>query len=156
MKKLAVLALFVGVALQAQAKELEGSISCTSLENSSDINVTVEARLVLFVKQNEATMWDPIVTASAGDEAKSTGRAPYLEADEKYVPRKYKKHTRFNFSNLVDTKTFGKFYPMDQCKLSFLMPNNGLSRESFTAPMIINCDQGGGTISLECEVTPRD
>ena len=156
MKKIALLSLVLGFAFQAQAREAEGSIDCVSLKSAMDVKITVKADNMLLSGPNEGTIWKVIVTATESDNPVETGRIDYLSADKSYKPRKYKNHMRFDLSKLTDTKSFGRFLPMDTCTLNFLVPEDGLSKKSFTAPMIINCDQNGGTISLKCDVTKKD
>lgn len=156
MKNIIVLVLAVGFAFQAQAARNEGSISCVSMKNAMSATMTLTAREALFSKQNEASLWDVVATISDDSDETTTGRIDNINADENYTPRKYKNHSRFNLSKLTDTKTFGRFTPIDYCTLNLLVPNDGLSKSSFIAPVVISCDQNGGTISLKCTVTPRD
>lgn len=114
---------------------------------------TLTAREIVISKQNEGTMWDLVVTASEtkGEETQ-TGRSQYLSADADYSPRKYKGYSRFDMSKAVDVSNFGIYAPLDQCRLNVLVPNNINQLESAELPVVINCDQTGGTFTLSCTI----
>jgi len=150
MKLIAALALTLASS-HAFAKS-EGSLQCTSLRNSSGVYVTVKVGKAVFVGQNEAAISNITVTVSGGG-AEAQGKARSLRADDDYAPKKYKDHSRFSLSKLTDVKTKKRFVPIDQCAFHWLVPNNGLRKASFYSPMVVNCDQSGGTITLKCDVT---
>ncbi|RYZ71708.1 MAG: hypothetical protein EOP09_04265 [Proteobacteria bacterium] len=80
----------------------------------------------------------------------TTGRSAELDRDEKYVPRKYVNHDRYNLENLTETEKFGKFYPADTCNLELLIPKDIRTVVREGAPLLIHCDQSGGAITLKC------
>ncbi|MBC7372178.1 MAG: hypothetical protein H7326_11465 [Bdellovibrionaceae bacterium] len=79
-----------------------------------------------------------------------TGRAAELDPDEKYAPRKYANHNRFNLDALTETKNFAKFYPADSCRLELLVPQDVQKAVTDGAPLLIHCDQSGGVVNLKC------
>lgn len=148
---------------QAFAASESVSISCAgdSTESGSEslkyqpMTLTLSASTLYFGKGSEATMHG-VVVAYANDEAVEMGRAKYLESDEKYKPRKYKNHVRFDMSKLTETEEFDQYMPGDTCVLNVLVPKNAMSVKSFKAPVIVNCDQSGGTMTLDCETKEND
>ncbi len=167
MRKFGILVLALGFAVQGFGREeegLEGSLSCSSKRNYFG-EVSLTARLIALPKANEGTMWEPVARVKENDAQETeVGKKDYLGADENYNPTRYKDHSRFDLSKMTDTKSFGSFHPSDSCRLQVLVPNKvfakapkkGTKKVSFTAPVVIGCDQGGGTIRLDCEVTPRE
>lgn len=142
------------------ADPAQGAIDCVSRDSASfpGVEFTLKARLAIISAQNEGSMWDVIATArdsETGEGEIQTGRRDYLDAEPNYKPRKYKNHTKFDLTKLTDTKTFGRYEPLYDCYLDFLVPNDGISKKTFAAPMVISCDQGGGSVTLDCKVTPR-
>jgi hypothetical protein len=81
-----------------------------------------------------------------------TGRAAQLDSDDKYQPRKYAGHLRFDLSRLTDVKDFSQFAPMDQCQIQIMIPENAAALGSFTAPVLLHCDQTGGAMNLQCQL----
>ncbi|MCC7402860.1 MAG: hypothetical protein IT288_00545 [Bdellovibrionales bacterium] len=98
----------------------------------------------------EMNLYDVKAVTQDTDET-ATGRRDFISNDQKYKPRKYKGHQRFDLSQLTNTKSFGSFTPVDYCVMSLLIPDEaGASLTQFKAPMVINCDQRGGSITLAC------
>lgn len=84
----------------------------------------------------------------------AVGRRNYISIDEVYNPRVYVNHSRYDLRQLTDVKDFSPFMPADQCRLSLMIPNGVTTAASatFAAPMVVNCDQGGGSMTLQCRV----
>jgi hypothetical protein len=92
-----------------------------------------------------------VKTVTQDTDESATGRRDFISNDQKYKPRKYKGYQRFDLSQLTDVKTFGSFTPVDYCVMSLLIPNDaGSGPTQFKAPMVINCDQRGGSVTLTC------
>lgn len=79
------------------------------------------------------------------------GRSAQFESDEKYKPRKYFDYIRFDLSNLVEVKNYGRFAPGDQCQIQVMIPKNAMTRSNFSAPTQVHCDQSGGVTTLTCK-----
>lgn len=149
--KLVFLASILTLSTTANATWSAGRLSC---KTTGDVYnpLTLEAdRLIL----NDDGLFMRDVTMTAADERKTeTGRAKEVAPLKNYNPRKYKNHSKFEMHNqLVDTESFGKFWPLDQCALNVMIPNDAFEKVSFQAPVVMNCDQSGGTEVLECELT---
>lgn len=166
MKKLVCFVLVAGFAVQGfgDDESLEGSLSCLSRENNTFGRVSVTAKLIALPEANKGAMWDVVaqVTEANSDETE-TGRRKSLDTNPKYKPTKYLDHSQFKLSGLVDTKTFGDFLPVDSCELGLLFPNQIFAKAptdkskkvKFKAPLTVQCDQSGTSLTLNCEVTPR-
>jgi len=148
----------------ARETKLSGSLSCTSKKNTFG-DVTLKARMIAMGEANDGSMWDVIATVREdGSDETEVGRRSYLDTDENYKPTKYKDHSRFDLSKLVNPKDFSDFNPSDSCTLQMLVPNavfakapkKGTKAVPFDAPVVVSCDQGGGSLTLACEVTPRE
>lgn len=86
-----------------------------------------------------------------GEDVTTVGRTAQLESDRDYKPRKYKNHIRYQLRQLTDTSDFSRFYPGDQCAMELIVPEKADKLATFKAPLIIHCDQSGGTTTLLCE-----
>lgn len=129
------------------------SLKCDSRPGRSDvIDLTVEAKTFIVFDSGEMRMVDVTATAKYDDETE-VGRGKYLEADEKYTPRKYKNHKRFQLNNLTNTKEFDSFTPYDQCNIKLMIPQSARKGGNFEAPTVVNCDQSGGSMTLDCVAT---
>lgn len=84
-----------------------------------------------------------------------TGRGRYLEADTNYQPTKYKNSVRFDMSKLVDTKEFDRYLPYDMCRVNVIIPINALNKDTIAIPVVVNCDQGGGTVTMDCALSNK-
>ncbi|MGZ3653262.1 MAG: hypothetical protein ACXWSC_18995 [Bdellovibrionota bacterium] len=127
------------------------SLDCSG---RSDVlgKVTLTAKSV-FGTEKEVTMKD--VVMSVTDEGSTiTGRKASLENDANYKPTKYKKHIRFDMTKLVETNKFGSFLPGDECRVSVMLPQDIVttSKSRVDAPTVVNCDQNGGSMTLDCSV----
>ncbi len=129
----------------------KNELVCKSKANAS-LYLVLTARTLVIGDGNDATLFDTTAVASGSDAQYGSieGKAKYLTAEKNYNPRKYKDHVKFNLSHLVDTKDFGRFYPSDQCVVNVMIPRNAITLGSFSAPTVINCDQSGGSQTLEC------
>jgi len=138
--------------------ETTADISCKSVEGSS-YTMSFSA-LNLYVSEDEKNIGSmENVKASMKrdyDGKIETGRARTLEVDANYRPTKYKNSVRFNLSNMIDTKDFGRFMPNDTCVINVIMPQNIMAKDEIEIPAVINCDQSGGTITLACELTNKE
>jgi hypothetical protein len=82
----------------------------------------------------------------------AVGRRDIAYVDKNYHPRVYTNSLRYDLEQLIDTKTFSNFLPADQCHMSLMLPHGAETMTTFPAPMVINCDQSGGSITLQCKV----
>jgi hypothetical protein len=145
---------FSSLAANAES-DIDVSLNCKSRKATQFESVEVKASFIFgdWMKAVVVTVVDldhndkPITTV---------GRAQQLNSDRDYKPRKYKNHIRFSLSNLTETKDFGKFYPGDMCSLSLMIPKDVPRPGKFEAPMVVNCDQSGGSMTLDCETIKRD
>lgn len=147
----------LSLATSALASEKYEKISCVNRPGAA-LALKIEAKTISISKQNEGAMWGVTATATgefAGEQTTWIGRKDAIDVDAAYKPKKYKNHSRFDLSKLVDTRDFGRYLPSDSCVLNFLVPNDVNSRETVEAPVVINCDQGGGTQTLDCTLSAR-
>jgi hypothetical protein len=82
----------------------------------------------------------------------TVGRRETVPVDKNYRPRVYTNFARFDMAQLVDTNEFGNYYPADQCQISFMVPQGAETMASFQAPVVMNCEQSGGSATLQCKV----
>lgn len=158
-----IFALALASCLSAQARESQGSLKCSVDTRAVDGTVVqFESRLISISTKSDGSsssaMWEPVATFTDDDRngEVTVGRKDHLQADAGYKPRKYKGTVRFDLSNLVDTKTFGAFLPSDSCSLKLMIPVDAIEQGSFKAPLVINCDQSGGSKTMSCTSTPRN
>ncbi len=148
MKFYALIPMLVGFAASAGQNPIF-SVSCKSRSNAS-FAIELSSESFINYSPEEMDLRSPVATVSDG-ETTWTGRAELLMTDENYKPRKYKNHMRFDLSKLVNEKTFGSFHPSDQCRITVMFPNEAGNRQlEFEAPVVINCDQSGGSQTLDC------
>lgn len=129
------------------------SLDCKSRANSF-------ANVTLTVKSywgNEATKEGVMrnVSMTVVEEGQTAeGRNETIDNDTNYKPKKYKDHLRFDMSKLVNTKSFGRFSPIDSCNISVMVPNSLISSNASRVELPVNftCDQSGGAQTLDCEV----
>lgn len=118
------------------------------------VQLSLQAQNLYILGPNDAEMSK--ITVKYRENGKTeVGRLAFLKADVKYRPTKYKNSVRFDLSKLVDTKNFGVFAPGDSCFMNAIIPLNAMTRGPFVIPVIVNCDQGGGTLSLDCSISNR-
>lgn len=152
------------LALSPLAQAAQGSLKCSiaksdaSFKNFDGAGFTLETRLLSISKQDDGKivggMWDPIATYEADGADLQIGRKDNIWSDKDYSPRKYKNTLRFTLTDLVDSKIFGFYYP-DMCSIKIMIPVDAIEQGSFKAAAIMNCDQSGGTKTLDCTTTPR-
>ena len=131
-------------------------ISCKSAPGSR-MTMTLDAENLYLIGENEAEMSRVVVKMKRDFDGKwETGRARTIEADKAYRPTTYKNSVRFNMSNLVDTKDFGRYMPNDTCIINVIVPSGALKKSELSIPAVINCDQGGGTITLDCTLSNKE
>lgn len=143
------------IAANAFAGEIpSGQIKCETQknppQNAFQATYTLQGRLIPFSK-SEANLRDVVMTAvSDYDSDVVTGRRAYVSGEVSPRARKYTNHYNFDMKNLIDTKDFGNFLPMDSCSIHVKIPNDAAYKKSFEAPVVTNCDQSGGSQTMDC------
>lgn len=143
--------MIAAVALTSVRANANSSISCSTNRGAS-FALTLDARYLFIEGANEASLRDVTVTLTTNG-AVETGRAQILDADTGYNPRRYRNHLRFDMSKLVDASNFGQYLPGDTCSIKVMIPNTALNVHEFEAPAIVNCDQSGGSVTMNCSFT---
>ena len=134
-----------------------GNISCETQrnlpKNAFDAQYTLKAKLIPYDKV-EATMRDIVMTAKGEfDGETAVGRRQYVSGRVSKLARKYTNHYNFEMDKLVDANDFGDFLPMDSCSIKVKIPNDAVYKKTFEAPVVTNCDQSGGSQTMDCTFT---
>lgn len=132
-----------------------GKISCETEKNppknAFQAKYTLTGRLTPFTKE-EATIRDVVMTAASEDDLSDvvTGRRAWVAGEVSPRARKYTNHYNFDMKKLIDTEDFGDFLPMDSCSIHVKIPNNATFSKTFQAAVVTNCDQSGGSQTMDC------
>jgi hypothetical protein len=131
-----------------QKLECSGDISHSQIGNIKTIQVTAEALLGDWLKNVTVN----VQTDEYDGSHFVTGRRAQMDSDEKYKPRKYLNHLRYNLRELTNVQDFSEFLPGDICEIQLMIPQDASKLQSFSAPVVINCDQSGGSVALDCKL----
>ena len=82
------------------------------------------------------------------------GNSEHLVANPNYKPIKYKDYYQFQLSKLQNHATKKDYFPADSCDMKMLIPKSAMHSKKFQAPVLISCDQSGGTVTMNCELSP--
>ncbi|MDZ4661543.1 MAG: hypothetical protein SGJ18_07975 [Pseudomonadota bacterium] len=156
MKKLALISIILTlsqISLARAEKEYRGTLKCESTNNRYELAVSIEAKnfqVYLSEDDTESHLINVTMTAIESGDVR-IGKKASLSNDKKYKPTKYKNHFRFDMSKLVNTDNFDDYLPFDYCHFSLMIPFSSWQERKFKAPLVFNCDQSGGAITLTCE-----
>jgi hypothetical protein len=154
MKKTMLAIMFSLVAAQAQAGTPVEELTCSVKIDGDDAPGGMSA-VELKAEWLEDWMADVIVTAvteGLDGNVTETGRAANLDQIDNSRARKYIDFMKFDLGQLTEVTKFGKYLPGDSCRMSLFIPKKIKSHDSFKAPMVINCDQSGGTVTMKCQI----
>ena len=129
------------------------SLNCESKPSNwfDNLSVSVAAPKFVFRHANDATLYSPIVTVKFEDGSQNIGRIDYLFADKNFKSEKYKNHSQFDFTKLIDTESFGPFSPGGDCQIKFVFSNNILKEKStFSATLLMSCESNSGILTMDC------
>lgn len=128
--------------------ECSADISHAEIGNLTTIQLTAEALIGDWMKNVTVT----VQTDEYNGPQIATGRRAQLDSDAKYKPRKYLNHLRYNLSALTNVQDFSEFLPGDTCEMLLMLPQNASELQNFSAPVVIHCDQSGGSVNLDCKL----
>lgn len=142
--------------MQAQAA-LECEIKEPRNKAFASIQIKVEAEDIRKDSRGNLVLSDVVATVKSkgygSGPTKEVGYGKTLKSNVSYKPRKYKNHWRLELSDLDMVGYQNKvvdFTPLDTCVLELLIPDTFMDGEGFDAPLLLHCDQSGGSTTLDC------
>lgn len=147
--------------IQASALTCEGESTDDSPGSIIGINLEADAGISRktgqIVLNNVTVEVHHTINEAVGSEGyeTETGTGKELRSDLNYKPRVHDGAKRIDLSQLksvhpVTGRKLNVFLPSDTCKLELIVPQDWTHTESFTAPVMVHCDQSGGRIDVEC------
>lgn len=146
---------------QVQALTCEGESTDDSPGSIIGFNLEADAGISRktgqIVLNNVTVKVHHTINEAVGSEGyeTETGTGKELRSDLNYSPRVHIDAKRIDLSKLksfhpVTGKALNVFLPSDTCQLDLIIPQDWTHMESFSAPVMIHCDQSGGRIDVEC------
>lgn len=122
----------------------------SSIGNLSSIALTATVQSAYGLKDVTAT----IKSTDYNDKEEVTvARRNSLTKDANYKPTKYKGSARYNLDKLITTTDFADLSPGDECQILLMLPEVTPAKgTSFAAPVVIHCDQSGGSVTIQCSI----
>jgi hypothetical protein len=149
------LLIIVSFSLLAASTSMAKQLLCRGVVPANAIigNIQkIEVKAANFYANSMSEVMTAVQFEAYNGKSLAVGRRDNALIDKNYRPRVYTNSLRYDLTQLIDTKDFSNFMPADQCQMSLMVPRGAEATSGFAAPMVINCDQSGGSVTLQCKV----
>lgn len=113
--------------------------------DTATITATVDGSDLTNISVSVLDSEDDFTKEQANGVGERISEVPYKRAGSKYAADYY----RYELSDLKDAKTGQAYDPGSMCDLELHIPKTIAGK--FSAPLVVHCEQNGGTMHMSCE-----